>query len=174
MLNPEALGNGRTLAAPSEPRSLRQAFGCFPSGVAAVCGTVDGVPRGIAVSSYTSVSLDPPLVSICIDRNSTTWPFLRIAPRLGLSILAESHADAGRQLAAKVDDRFAGLSMSASDAGALFLEGAAAWFDCSIHQEIAAGDHEIVLLQVHAMHADPGTSPLVFHGSRFRRLAIAS
>lgn len=68
---------------------LRRAFGCFPSGIT-VCALVDGTPVGMAASSFTSVSLAPPLVSVCIQHTSTTWPVLRNRPRLGLSVLAEA------------------------------------------------------------------------------------
>ena len=68
---------------------LRASFACFPSGVAAVCALIDGEPVGMVMSSFTSVSLDPPLVSVCVDLNSSTWPRLRSAPWLGVSILGE-------------------------------------------------------------------------------------
>jgi flavin reductase (DIM6/NTAB) family NADH-FMN oxidoreductase RutF len=67
------------------PSLLRQAFGCFPSGVLALSGVrADGTPVGMAVSAFVPVSLDPPLVQVCIQRSSTTWPLLRELPRLGL------------------------------------------------------------------------------------------
>ena len=73
-----------------DPQRLRHVFGAFPSGVAAVAALVGGVPVGIAASSFTSVSLDPPLVSLCVAHTSTTWPLLRGADRLGVSILGEA------------------------------------------------------------------------------------
>lgn len=160
----------RLLATTTDPVHLRRAFGCFPSGVAAVCAEVDGSPVGMAVSSFTSVSLDPPLVSICTDRQSRTWPRLRTASRLGVSILADEHGAVCRQLSAKDGDRFAGLVLETSRDRAVFLSGATAWLDCSIHAELAAGDHQLVLLRVEALDAEPSTEPLVFHGSRFHRL----
>lgn len=150
---------------------LREAFGCFPSGVTAVCAEVDGVPVGLAASSFTSVSVDPPLVSVCMQHTSTTWPTLRERPRLGLSVLAEGHDDVCARLASKRGDRFAGTDRVATDEGALFVHGATLWLDCTLHAEVPAGDHDIVLLQIHGLRADPDTAPLVFHGSRFRRLA---
>ena len=150
---------------------LRQAFGCFPSGVAAVCAEVDGVPVGLAASSFTSVSVEPPLVSVCMQHGSRTWPVLRKCPRLGLSVLAEDHDDVCARLASKTGDRFAGTDRVASGGGAVFVHGATLWLDCTIHDEVPAGDHDIVLLHVHGLRADPAAAPLVFHGSRFRRLA---
>jgi flavin reductase (DIM6/NTAB) family NADH-FMN oxidoreductase RutF len=152
---------------------LRQAFGCFPSGVTAVCAEVEGRPVGLAASTFTSVSVDPPLVSVCMQHSSTTWPVLRERPRLGLSVLAEGHDDVCARLASRSGDRFAGTEWTATTDGGVFLHGATVWLDCSIHAEVPAGDHTIVLLLVNGVRADPGAAPLIFHGSRFRRLAAA-
>lgn len=92
---------------------LRRAFGCFPSGVTAVCALVDGEPVGMAASSFTSVSVSPPLVSVCIQNISSTWPKLRRRPRLGLSVLAEGHDAACARLASKDGDRFADVGWEA-------------------------------------------------------------
>lgn len=150
---------------------LRQAFGCFPSGVTAVCAETDGVPVGLAASSFTSVSVDPPLVSVCMQHSSTTWPRLRTLPRLGLSVLAEGQDEICARLASKTGDRFAGTDRFTSADGAVFVHGATLWLDCTIHAEVPSGDHDIVLLHIHGLSADPDALPLVFHGSRFRRLA---
>ncbi|WP_434599010.1 flavin reductase family protein [Streptomyces sp. A5-4] len=150
---------------------LRQAFGCFPSGVTALCGYRDGEPVGLAASSFTSVSMEPPLVSVCIQHTSTTWPKLREQRRLGLSVLAEGQDEICARLASKDGDRFAGMDWVASDDGSVFVDGATLWLDCTIHQEVTFGDHDIVLLGIEGLSAVPDTSPLVFHASRFRRLA---
>jgi flavin reductase (DIM6/NTAB) family NADH-FMN oxidoreductase RutF len=155
-----------------DSRTLRNAFGCFPSGVTAICAMIEGEPVGMAASSFTSVSLDPALVLVCIQNSSATWRELRMAPRIGVSILGEEHDRACSQLAAKSGDRFQGLEWSATAGGAVLLEGAAASLDCSIVEEIAAGDHQLVLLRIEALKFQPTVNPLVFHGSRFRKLAI--
>ncbi|WP_248660591.1 flavin reductase family protein [Gordonia sp. C13] len=149
---------------------LRKAFGCFPTGVAAVCAESGDGPVGMAVSSFTSVSLDPPLLSVCMQNTSTTWPTLRQQSRLGLSVLAENQVSAGKRLSMKTGDRFAETAWRATEDGALFVLGASAWFDCSIYAEIPAGDHTVVLLEIHSLQTQPDLAPLVFHGSRFRRL----
>ena len=79
---------------------LRQAFACFPSGVTAFCGLAGDKPEGMAASSFTSVSIDPPLVSVCVANSSTTWPRLADLPSLGLSVLASDHAPPSRLPAA--------------------------------------------------------------------------
>lgn len=154
-----------------DPAHLRRVFGAFPSGVTALAAVVDGTPVGLAASSFTSVSLDPPLVSICIAHTSNTWPVLRRAPRLGVSILSAEQEPAGRQLAASNADRFTGLSWRGTSDGAVLLDGATGWLDVSIQQEVPAGDHDIVVLTVHDLDADRDVHPLVFHASRYRRLA---
>lgn len=159
------------IEAVTDGAQLRRAFGCFPSGVTALCALVEGVPVGMAASSFTSVSVSPPLVSVCIQHSSTTWPVLRDRPRLGLSVLAEGHDDACRRLSSKTGDRFAGTEWEASPDGSVFVHGSTAWLDCSVHSEVPAGDHAVVLLEIHGLRADPNTPPLVFHGSAFRRLA---
>jgi flavin reductase (DIM6/NTAB) family NADH-FMN oxidoreductase RutF len=148
---------------------LRRVFGVFPTGVAALAALVDGVPVGMAASSFTSVSLDPPLVSVCIAQTSTTWPVLSRAPRVGVSILSWTQVRHGRQLAAKHADRFAELEWRGTADGAVVLQGSAGWLDTSVEQQVRAGDHDIVVLRVHDLDAI-GTEPLVFHASRFRTL----
>ncbi|SNQ48523.1 Flavin reductase domain protein FMN-binding [Frankia canadensis] len=153
-----------------DPRRLRHVFGAFPSGVAAVAAVVDGAPVGLVVSSFTSVSLDPPLVSVCVAHTSGTWPVLAGAPRLGLSILSAEQERHGRQLAGRSVDRFAELSWRATDDGAVLLDGASGWLETSVDQQVRAGDHDIVVLRVHDLDADHDISPLVFHASQFRRI----
>jgi flavin reductase (DIM6/NTAB) family NADH-FMN oxidoreductase RutF len=141
--------------------------------VTAVCALVDSSPVGLAASSFTSVSLEPPLVSVCIAITSETWPALRSAGRLGISVLSAEHDLICRQLSTKDGDRFRDLTWRSTTDGALFLNGVSAWLDCAIEREVDAGDHRIVLLRVHAADAYPDVPPLVFHNSRFSRLQAA-
>ncbi len=150
---------------------LRHAFGCFPSGVLAICAYAGDGPVGMAASSFTSVSLDPPLVSVCIQNTSSTWPVLRRQKVLGLSVLAEDQDAQCAALASKHGDRFAGVEWTSVKDGAVFVAGAALWLGCKVHTEVAAGDHTVVLLTVLGVRADASRAPLVFHGSRYRRLA---
>ena len=153
-----------------DPKRLRHVYGAFPSGVTAVAAIVGGAPVGITASSFTSVSLDPPLVAFCIAHTSSTWPVLNAAPRLGISFLSAKQERAGRQLAGRHGDRFADLSWRVTGEGAVLLDGAVGWLETSVEQQLRAGDHDIVVLRVHDLDADHGVSPLVFHASQFRRL----
>ncbi|MBB6627087.1 flavin reductase family protein [Nocardioides sp. KIGAM211] len=154
-----------------DPDRLREAFGIFPSGVVAVAAEVDGELIGLAASSFTSVSLEPALVSFSVARTSKTWPSLRRADHLGVTILADHHGEVCRQLAGDVAHRFDDVAVTATDDGAVTLDEGLARFECSIYREVEAGDHLIVILQLHAVeHADTSL-PLVFHRSAFGRLA---
>jgi flavin reductase (DIM6/NTAB) family NADH-FMN oxidoreductase RutF len=153
-----------------DPTQLRRVFSAFPSGVTAVAALIDDAPVGITASSFTSVSLEPALVSICVANSSTTWSTLRHAPRLGVSILSAEQERVGRQLAARGTDRFAGLDWRPTVDGAVLLDGASGWLETSIEQQIQVGDHLIVVLAVHDLDADHDIRPLVFHASQFRRL----
>jgi flavin reductase (DIM6/NTAB) family NADH-FMN oxidoreductase RutF len=159
-----------TPSGPLDQRTLRDAFGAFPSGVVAVAASVKGRLTGIAASSFTSVSIDPPLVSFAIATTSSTWPELRQASHLGISVLADHHDDICRQLAGPREQRFDGLPFAVTEDGAVLLDEAVATYDCSVHAEIEAGDHVIVLLALHAVGAGDGEHPLVFHRSAFAKL----
>ncbi|MCW2795549.1 flavin reductase family protein [Nocardioides sp.] len=153
---------------------LREAFGIFPSGVVAVAAEVDDQLVGLAASSFTSVSLEPALVSFSVANTSKTWPTLRRAAHLGLTILADHHGDVCRRLAGPVDHRFDDVPVSATGDGAVTLDEGLARFDCSIYREVEAGDHTIVILRLHAVEHSDTSLPLVFHRSAFGRLEASA
>lgn len=172
---------GAGLVPAGDHRALRDAFGRFPSGVVSVCArpAEGSAPVGMAVSSFTSVSLDPPLVLVCVDRASSTWPQLVAhaaaggaagGGRLGVSVLGEAHDTTARQLASRTADRFAGLSLQDGEGGAVFVGGASAWLECTVEEELPGGDHVVVLLRVLG-HRVLDNGPLVFHASTFSTVA---
>lgn len=152
------------------PSSLREAFGHFPSGVIAIAAEVDGTRVGLAASTFVPVSLEPPLVSFCVQNTSSTWPKLKDLPYLGISVLGELHDDAARALAAKTGDRFAGLETVSTSNGAVFIQGTSVWVESAIEQLVPAGDHTIVVLRVNDITVHEDVAPMVFHRSTFRRL----
>ncbi|MET7694855.1 flavin reductase family protein [Streptomyces sp. NPDC005483] len=157
-----------------DAQTLRKAYGQFPTGVVAIAAQVDGEPLGLAASTFVPVSLDPPLVAFCIQNTSSTWPRLAGAARLGVSVLGSDHSGAARSLGSKASNRFAGLTTKTTCEGALFIEGATAWLDTCIQETVPAGDHTIVLLQVHGLTVRAQVSPIVFHASTFWNLAATS
>jgi flavin reductase (DIM6/NTAB) family NADH-FMN oxidoreductase RutF len=159
-----------TTAQVLDPARLRRVFGAFPTGVTAVAALAGGEPIGLTASSFTSVSLDPALVSVCVARASRTWPRLSQVPRLGVSILSARQEHVGRQLAARRERRFEGLDWRVTEHGAVLLDGASGWIEASIDQQVEAGDHHIIVLAVHDLDADHEVRPLVFHGGQYRHL----
>ncbi|HXV94300.1 MAG TPA: flavin reductase family protein [Pseudonocardia sp.] len=160
---------------------FRRVLGLLPTGVVVVTGIVDGAPCGMALNSFTSVSLDPPLVSFCVARTSGTWPRLRRAQRVAVSVLSAGHEEVCRRFATPGADRFAGLVTHPAPGGAPVLAGAVAWLDGRPSAVHPAGDHDLVLVEVLALGrgdrpgqeaADP-PGPLVFHAGRYLGLGAA-
>lgn len=152
-----------------DPTALRRTLAHVPTAIAAVCGLVDGRPDGMVVATFTGVSLEPPLASICIQRTSRTWVRLRRAGRLGVSVLADGQDPHVGALSAKTGDRFDGVAHSTVD-GAVLIDGASAQFTADIVGEQTHGDHLVAMLRLHGAAA-PGRPPLVFHGSRLTTVA---
>lgn len=156
-----------------DPTTLRQTFGHFPSGVAAIATEIGGEREVIVASSFSvGVSLDPALALFSVQKTSTTWPKIAGGETIGVSILNASQGQLCRQLAGK--DRHARLldvGAKTLDAGAIVINGAAAWFECSIYAVHEAGDHDVVIFQIHDLGMEQDMTPLVFHGSRFTSVA---
>ena len=146
---------------------FRRVLGQFPTGVALVTAATSEGPAGMAVNSFTSVSLDPPLVSFCAARSSSTWPRIRDSGAFAVNVLGELHAEVSRRFAQQGADRFAGLGHRPGATGAPVLDGVAAHLDCELHAVHDAGDHVIVLGHVVHLDADEGVRPLVFHSGDY-------
>ena len=153
--------------------TVRRAFALFPSGVVSLVAVVDGHEVGMVASSFTvGVSADPPLVSVAIQRTSTSWPRLRASASIGVSVFAEDQAALARQMAGPDRDRrFEGVTLLSTRSDARFVEGAATWFECTVHDEVDAGDHTVAFLEVVAVRTAEALRPLVFQGSGFHRIA---
>jgi flavin reductase (DIM6/NTAB) family NADH-FMN oxidoreductase RutF/DNA-binding IclR family transcriptional regulator len=158
-----------------DPRWYRQVLAQYPTGVCAVTARGDdGVALGMIVGSFTSVSLDPPLVAFFPDRTSSTWARLRQCRRFCINILSADQEAVCRQLASRAADKFAGLPCRPSPGGAPIIAGVVAWIDCSMHRIDEAGDHDIVLGAVEQMEIADGGLPLLFFQGGYGRFAPAS
>lgn len=157
----------------SGPAALREVFSNFPQAVVLIAAEVAGQPEGLIASTFTvGISLDPPLVAVAIQHTSSTWPRLSAAPRLGITLIGDAHAPLTRQLAgADRHHRFDGVDLHRDADGALTLPGAPAWMTTRIHDQIRAGDHDLILLEVLDLGTAPGVAPVIFHRSSFRKLA---
>ncbi|WSG19506.1 flavin reductase family protein [Nonomuraea sp. NBC_01738] len=156
-----------------DSRRFRSVLGRFATGVVAITA-VDpdtGEPCGLAANSFTSVSLDPPLVAFCVAHTSTSWPRVRGAKVVTVNVLAEHQQPVCAQLAGRGGDKFAGLEWTGSPGGNPVIDGALAWIDCAVEAEHQAGDHMIVVARVLQLdiHADGG--PLVFFRGGYGRFA---
>lgn len=161
----------RDATASPTPDAMRHALSAFPTGIAVVAAQVQGLTVGMLANSFSSVSLDPPLVSLAFARTSTTWPVLRQADRWGISVLGDGDESLIRPLSRPADSRFDGVATHTGADGSVLMAGAMATFTVARHAEIDAGDHVLTLLRVLDLHRDAHQSPLVFHGSTLRRLA---
>jgi 3-hydroxy-9,10-secoandrosta-1,3,5(10)-triene-9,17-dione monooxygenase reductase component len=156
---------------PVDSRRFRTVLGHFATGIVAITAIDpdNGEPCGLAANSFTSVSLDPPLVAFCVAHTSTSWPRLRAAGIQTVNVLAEHQQSVCAALASKGGDKFAGLEWTKSPGGNPMISDALAWIDCSIEAEHPAGDHVIVVARVHELgvHGDGG--PLVFFRGGYGR-----
>jgi len=134
-----------------DPRSLRNAFGTFLTGVTVVTAHgADGEPLGFTANSFSSVSLDPPLLLVCLAKSSSNYDALTNASGFAVNILAETQKDVSNTFASRVEDRFATVDWKVGPNGAPVISDVAAWFDCSMHNVVDAGDHAILIGEVKA------------------------
>jgi flavin reductase (DIM6/NTAB) family NADH-FMN oxidoreductase RutF len=124
----------------------------------------------VATSLAVGVSYDPPMVTFSCRRESTTWPVLRTAPRIGVSVLGQGQAVACAQIAGPQASRFRGLGLYETAEGALFIKYAMTWLDCQISAEVEVGDHLVVVLELVEVGHDRATEPLVFLDGEFPTL----
>ena len=153
----------------TDPSRMRQVMGHFPSGVTIVTGTTPDGPAGFTCQSFSSLSLDPPLVLVLPGRGSTTWPSIEDTGRFCVNVLAEDQSELSTAFARSGTDKFAGVEWAPSDLGSPILAGATAWIDCTLHAVHEGGDHLIVVGAVHDLGAVPDTAPLVFHRGAYAR-----
>ena len=150
---------------------VRTVFNSFPAAVGALCAKIDGQPQGLVATSLSiGTSFDPPMTLFSVRKESSTWPSLRAAPRLGISVLGEGQGELCRQISSRSGDRFANVHTTVTEHGAVFVEGAATWLDCEIAHEMPAGDHTVVIFEIHSVGHNRATPPLVFHNGSFPRL----
>lgn len=131
---------------PLDTRALRNAFGSFMTGVTVVTSyDKDGQPIGFTANSFTSVSLDPPMVLVCLANTSQNYDALVSADGFAVNILAETQTDVSNTFARPVEDRFATVNWQEGPEGSPVIAGVSAWFDCTMHKTVEAGDHVILI-----------------------------
>jgi len=154
---------------------FRQVLGHFPTGVTVVTAMAeDGRPAGLAVGSFCSVSLEPPLVLFCPANNSSTFPAIRAAGVFCVNVLAENQEDVCRVFASKESDKFASIGWKASSrTGSPMINDALAYIDCEVDHVDEAGDHSIVVGRVVDLEiGDEPAGPLLFYRGGYGRFAV--
>ena len=149
-----------------EPGEMRRVLGHFATGVTVVGGFDDGTPVGFACQSFTSVSLDPPLVLFCPAHTSTTWPRIQASGSFTVNVLAEDQTDLAKRFATTGIDKFAGLDWHPTKWGPS-INGVLASVHCDIQQIHAAGDHDVVIGHVRELGTHRDSGPLLFFRGQF-------
>lgn len=156
-------------AAVQAARRFRDVLGQFASGVTVVTATSGGQPVGMTCQSFSSVSLDPPLVLFIPAKSSRAWPLIQRSGKFCVNVLAADQAALSNQMASKGADKFAGVEWTPTAAtGSPLLHGTLAHLDCSIHAVHEAGDHYVVIGRVLALETGEPADPLLFFRGQYR------
>jgi flavin reductase (DIM6/NTAB) family NADH-FMN oxidoreductase RutF len=151
---------------------FRTVLGQFATGVTIITAMDDDEPAGVAANSFTSVSLDPPLVLFCVALTSSTWPRIERARKFAVNILGEHQEEVCRLFAAKGADRFGQVDWHLGVGGSPVLDDCIAYLDCEFWAEYDGGDHIIVVGRVLDLGVDRDAKPLVFYQGQYGRVAI--
>lgn len=162
-----------TYEAGSDPRTLRDALGCFGTGVV-VATTMDseGQPRGLTVNSFTSVSLDPPLILFCLAKNAGTVDAFKASETFAVNVLHIGQQPTSGVFASRVEDRFAETDWEQWQTGAPIIKDSLASFECNKHAWHDGGDHYIVIGKVLQARFEPRRDPLLYHHGKYRRIHL--
>lgn len=144
-------------------KNLRDVLGHFATGLTVITAAAKHGPAGFTCQSFSSLSLEPALVTFSPARTSSTWPLLRAAGRFTVNILPAEHQHLAAQFARPGAEKFAGVHHTPSPLGNPVLNQALAWVDCELHQEYDGGDHTIVVGSVRALGARADAEPLLFY-----------
>jgi len=158
----------------SDARTLRDAMGCFATGITVVTAmTEDGVPVGLTANSFTSVSLDPPLLLVCIANTAGTAPILKNTEYFAVNMLQTSQQPTSNRFAGRSEDRFALTAWNPGETGVPLIEGSLGSFECKSHSLHEGGDHFILIGEVLRAEYEPRRDPLLYFRGKYRRLHFA-
>jgi flavin reductase (DIM6/NTAB) family NADH-FMN oxidoreductase RutF len=155
-----------------DPVLFRSVLGAYPTGVVVITAVDSSDQRhGFVIGSFTSISLDPPLVGFFPDRKSRSWAQIAPIGRFCVNVLGSDQLDLCRRFAARADDKFGDLAHGHSPSGQPLLESAIAWIDCTIERVTEVGDHFLVVGAVEALGKRDEGTPLMFFGGQYHDLA---
>ncbi len=147
----------------TDARALRDAFGCFATGITIVTSMDEaGAPVGFTANSFTSVSLDPPLLLVCPGKNASSLPAILRAGVFGVNVLAADQRPIAERFAMRGVDRFANGEWVEAESGVLLLEGACSNFACTTVNEVDAGDHIVLIGRIESFRAACERKPLMY------------
>jgi flavin reductase (DIM6/NTAB) family NADH-FMN oxidoreductase RutF len=155
---------------PIDEAGFKQAMSFFASGVTIVTTEHEGKPYGMTVASFASLSLHPPLVVVCIEKNVKSHDAIAASGRFGVSILDQAQAEVSGRFASKVDNKFEGIDVRRGELDVPLIEGALCAIECRVQEQFPGGDHTIFVGEVVDAQTTDGT-PLVYYRSGYRALA---
>ncbi len=163
----------KSLEKPKETRKLRTAYGCFPTGVAIVTArTSEGLPVGMTINSFTSISLVPALIAWSIDRSAASYRHFATASSFSITVLNDAQSEIARRFATRGEDKFRDI-YSKDISKPITIPNGSAVFECVTHRAVALGDHLMLVGEVkHYEKTDH--QPLLFVQGKFRQLEEAS
>jgi flavin reductase (DIM6/NTAB) family NADH-FMN oxidoreductase RutF len=141
----------------------RQVLGHFPTGVTVITSAPTSGPVGMAIGSFVSVSLDPPLVGFFAAVSSSSWPKIEAAGSFCVNVMTAEQLELVKGFASKSEDKFAGVDWRPALSGSPILSGALAFIDCEIYKVVEAGDHWFIMGQVTELGVSGDGQPMVFH-----------
>jgi flavin reductase (DIM6/NTAB) family NADH-FMN oxidoreductase RutF/pimeloyl-ACP methyl ester carboxylesterase len=158
----------------SDARTFRDALGCFATGVTIITAMApDGKPVGLTANSFTSVSLDPPLLLVCVANNAGSAPVLKNAERFAVNVLQIGQQPTSNRFAGKGEDRFANTPWEVGEFGTPVLTGSLSSFECARDAVHDGGDHFILVGRVLKAMFEPRRDPLLYFRGKYRRLHFA-
>ncbi len=150
-------------------RRFRDVLGRFCTGVTVVTSMSEGRPVGMTCQSFSSVSLDPPLVLFCPAKTSRSWPLIQRAGHFCVNLLSHDQSELSTAFATKGADKFDGVAWRRSATGAPLLDGVLGWVDCTVHAVHEAGDHYVVIGRVMDLGVEEAPHPLLFYRGQYAR-----
>ena len=159
-----------SLNKPFDSCGFRQALGQFPTGVCIITGTAGGIRLGMTMSSFNSLSLDPPLVLFSIDRRAVSLNLWLLAEGYAINVLSENQKDMSNRFARSQSNKWEGTSYALGAFEAPILPGTVAVFECIPWATYDGGDHTLFVVEVKRFRMSPDRQPLVFGKGRYARL----
>ena len=160
----------QAMQAAVDPKLFRQALGQFPTGVCVVTAAAEGEPLGMTMSSFNSLSLDPPLVLFSVDRRAASLPMWEQATNCAIHVLAENQKDISNRFAKPLSNKWEGMRVARDGARAPALSGVGAVFHCDVWAKHDGGDHRLFIAEVKQFGSSLDRKPLVFCKGRYASL----